>query len=68
MKINMVVTLLMFFCIIGGGAAPDAYAQDSTAQLLEKAEVQMRAIYETGEFGGDARSFRPSYRLTPTPV
>jgi hypothetical protein len=30
MKMNTVVELLMFFCIVGGGcAAPDVYAQDS---------------------------------------
>ena len=41
MEMNMVVALLMFFCIVGGVAAPDVHGQDSTEQLLQKAEVQM---------------------------
>ena len=57
----MVVALLMFFCIVGGVAAPDVYGQDSTEQLLQKAKVQMRAIYETGEFVGQVRSFRGTW-------
>ena len=61
MKMNMVVAILMFFCIVGGVAAPDVYSQDSTEQLLQKADVLMRAIYETGEFGGQARSFRGTW-------
>jgi len=61
MKMNMVVALLMFFCIVGGVAAPDVYGQDSTEQLLQKAKVQMRAIYETGEFVGQVRSFRGTW-------
>ena len=61
MKMNMVVALLMFFCIVGGVAAPDVYGQDSTEQLLQKAKVQMRAIYETGEFAGQVRSFRGTW-------
>ena len=61
MNMNMVVALLMFFCIVGGVAAPDVYGQDSTEQLLQKAEVHMRAIYETGKFAGEARSFRGTW-------
>ena len=61
MKMNMVFALLMFFCIVGGVAAPDVYGQDSTEQLLQKAKVQMRAIYETGEFVGQVRSFRGTW-------
>ncbi len=58
MKMNMVVALLIFFCIVGCAAAPDVYSQDSTEQLLQKAEVRMRAIYETGD---SARSFRGTW-------
>jgi len=61
MKMNMVVALLMFICIVGGVVAPDVYGQDSTEQSLQKADVLMRAIYETREFGGEAKSFRGTW-------
>ncbi len=61
MKTNTVVACLAFFCIAGGVAAPDIHGQDSTEQLLKKAEVRLRAIYETKEFGGRARSFRGTW-------
>jgi dipeptidyl-peptidase-4 len=59
MNVNVVMAPLVFFCIVGGVAAPNVHGQDPTDQLLAKAEVQLRAIYETREFGGgEARSFR----------
>ena len=48
-------------CIVGGFVAPDVHGQDSTEQLLERAEVRLRAIYKTGEYSGEARSFRGAW-------
>ncbi len=61
MRTSMIIACFTFVCIVGGVAAPDVYGHDSTEQLLQKAEVRMRAIYETGEFGGRARSFRGTW-------
>ncbi len=61
MKSSLVVACLAFVCIAGGAAAPDGHGQDSTEQLLKKAKVRLRAIYETGEFAGRARSFRGTW-------
>ncbi len=62
MNVNVVIAPLVSFCIVGGVAAPNVYGQDPTDQLLEKAEVQLRAIYETREFGGgETRSFRGTW-------
>lgn len=58
MNTSMVVASFACFCIAGGVAAPDGDGQDSTEKLLEKVERRFRAIYETGEFDGEARSFR----------
>ena len=59
---NVVIAGLVSLCIVGGVAAPDVGGQDRTDQLLEKAEVQLRAIYETGSFGGgNAKSFRGTW-------
>ena len=59
MKRNEVMAFLI--CIVSGVAAPDVYGQDSTELLLQKAEGRLRAIYETREFGGEARSFRGTW-------
>ena len=61
MKMNPIVACLAFFCISGGVAAHDIHGQDSTKQLLKKAEVRLRSIYETKEYGGEARSFRGTW-------
>jgi len=61
MRTSIIIACFSFVCIVGGVAAPDVYGQDSTEQLLQKAEVRMRAIYETGEFRGRARSFRGTW-------
>jgi len=61
MKMKMIVAILMFFCIAGGVAGPDVYGQDSTEQLLQKAYGLMEAIYKTGEFAGEAKSFRGTW-------
>ncbi len=61
MRTSMIIACFTFVCIVGGVAASDVYGQDSTEQLLQKAEVRMRAIYETGEFRGRDRSFRGTW-------
>ena len=70
MNVNVVIAPLVVFCIVGGIAAPNVYGADPTDQLLEKAEVQLRAIYETGELFRKSPVLRlchalPNYMLAP---
>ena len=62
MNVSVVIASFVFFCIVGGGVASHANGQDLTDQLLKKAEVQLRSIYETGKFGGgNAKFFRGTW-------
>ena len=62
MKMNTIVTLLLSLSLVDGVASPEVYADESTEQLLQQAEVHMRALYETKDFGGgSAKSFRGSW-------
>jgi dipeptidyl-peptidase-4 len=61
MKMNRPVLLLISLAIAAGVAAPDMHGEECTDQLLEKAYSLMRSIYETGDFMGEARSFRGTW-------
>lgn len=62
MKLNSVCVCLAFCCFVGGVSRSNVCGQDSTETLLERAEVQLRAIYETRNFGGgEAKFFRGTW-------
>jgi dipeptidyl-peptidase-4 len=61
MKRNTLTGLSIFLCIIGGVTASTVYAEDSEKQLLDKAYGMMDSIYKTGDFAGEARSFRGTW-------
>ena len=58
---NKVIACLTFIWLVVIVAMPGICVQDSNEKILKEAEVRMRAIYETGEFGGKARSFRGTW-------
>jgi len=55
----MFIVCFTSVCIVGFVAVHDVRGQDSTEQLLQKAESRLRAIYERGEFR--AKQFRADW-------